>query len=112
MYYLKPKKINITVGNNYIVLLNEKTSLQIDLHPSDRIYIKNGSEEVVAIVDISPMMNDGEIGLYTETWNKLKVKRGDKRVSVILAVKPKSLIYIKEKLEGKKLTQQKITAII
>ncbi len=112
MYYLKPKKINITAGNNLAVLLNEKTSLHLDLHPSDRVYIKNGPAEVVALVDVSPMIKDNEIGLYSETWEKLNVRRGDRRVSVILARKPKSITYIREKLDGKKLNGEKINTII
>lgn len=111
MFYLKPKKINIVAGGNYVVLLNEKTSLTLDIHPSDRIYITNGPSEVVALLDVSPMIKDNEIGLYTETWNKLKMKRGDHRVSVILARKPRSIAYIRAKLDGEKLTQPQFDLI-
>jgi thymidine phosphorylase len=112
MYYLRPRKIDIQVGNKYICLLNEETAHHLDLHAGDRAYIKNGSAEAIAILDISPQMKDGEIGLYLETWNKLKVLRGDRRVSVEIARKPDSILYIREKLDGKKLDAFKINKIV
>lgn len=112
MYYLKPRKIDIQVGSKYIVLLNEKTAHHLDLHAGDRIFIKNGKDEVIAIVDISSQAKNGEIGLYIETWKKLQMKRGDKRVSVAIAKKPSSVAYIREKLDGKTLNAEKINKII
>jgi thymidine phosphorylase len=112
MYYLKPKKINIQVGNKYICLLNENMAHHLDLHAGDRVYIKNGDNETIAILDISPQMKNGEIGLYNETWKKLKVIPGDKRVSAEIARKPESVLYIREKLDGKKLDAFKLNKII
>lgn len=112
MYYLKPKKIEIQVGTRYIVMVNEKTAHHLDLHPADRVYIKNGSREVIAIVDISSQIKNGEIGLYIETWDKLNVRKGDQRVSLALAKKPESVTYIREKLDGQKLSPEKINDII
>jgi putative thymidine phosphorylase len=112
MYYLVPKKIDIRVGNKYIVMLNKKTASHLDLHPADRVYLKNGRQEAIAIVDISSETKDGEIGLYVETWEKLKVTRGDRRVSVALADKPEGVMFIREKLDGKKLNAEKINQII
>lgn len=112
MYYLKPKKINITVGNKYIVIINSKTATEMDIHPADRIQIINGHHEAIAIVDTSPIIKAGEIGLYVEAWNKLHVKRGDKRVSIGITKKPDSVKFIKEKLEGKRLSKKKIATII
>lgn len=112
MYYLVPRKIDIQVGSIYVVLLNETTAHHLDLHTGDRVYIKNGPNEVIAILDISPTVKDGEIGLYIESWNKLLVAKGDKRVSVEIARKPDSILFIREKLDGKKLDAFKIGKII
>lgn len=112
MYYLKPRKIDIQVGNRYVVILNETMAHHLDLHAGDRVYIKNGASEVIAILDISPRMKNGEIGLYHESWEKLKVAEGDKRVSVEIARKPDSILFIREKLDGKKLDAHKIGKII
>lgn len=113
MFYLKPKKIDITVGNRYVIVVNEKTAHHMDLHAADRIFIKNGQNHAIAIVDISNHeTKDGEIGLYLDTWNKLQVIREDKRVSIEMAQKPESVIYIREKLDGKKLDAVKMNKII
>lgn len=112
MYYLKPKKIDIQVNNKYVCILNEKTAHHLDLHAGDRVFIKNGNPEITAILDISLQMKDGEIGLYHETWNKLKVTKSDKRVSVEMARKPDSVLYIREKLDGKKLNAFKLDKIV
>ncbi|MFA5948247.1 MAG: thymidine phosphorylase family protein [Candidatus Gracilibacteria bacterium] len=112
---LIPNKIPIKVGTKYICILNEKTAHMLDLHASDRIYIKNGTKgNVNAILDITEdnkEIKDNEIGLYIETWEKLKTKRGD-RVNVKIAEKPESILFIKDKLDGKVLNAQQINAII
>lgn len=112
MYYLKPQKIAIQVGTQYGVLLNKATAHHLDLHGGDRVYLKNGKEEAIAILDMSEDIKHGEIGLYLDTWEKLKVKKGDHRINVDLARKPTSVIYIREKLDGKKLSAEKIDKII
>lgn len=112
MYYLKPKKIDIRVGNKYVVLLCEHSAHHMDVHAGDRVTLKNGGGEVTAIVDVSEQMEYGQIGLYQDTWEKLKMHRGDHRVSIELASKPESVVYIREKLDGKKLTAEKIEKII
>jgi putative thymidine phosphorylase len=112
MYYLVPRKIDIQVGSLYVCLLNENTAHHLDLHATDRVYIKNGPDEVIAILDISKAMKDGEIGLYHESWKKLNVARGDRRVSVEIARKPDSIAFIREKLDGKRLDAHKIEKIV
>jgi len=111
---LLPKKIPIKVGNKFIAVLNEKTAHALDLFAGDRISIVNDAKgKLTAILDIteSKDVKDNQIGLYSETWNKLKVKHGDK-IFVSIAEKPKSTLYIREKLNGKELSAEKIDAII
>ncbi|MFA6343420.1 MAG: thymidine phosphorylase family protein [Candidatus Gracilibacteria bacterium] len=114
MYYLKPKKIAIRVGNKYVALLNKETAHKLDLHPSDRIFLKNGKNEVTAILDImeNQELKEGQIGLYAETWEKLKITKGDRRISAAIADRPKSVIYIRSKLDGKELTAEEMDTIV
>ncbi len=114
MYYLRPKKIPIRVGNTFVVLMNETTAHTLDLHPSDRVLLKNAGNEAVAILDISfnHDLKDNEIGLYEETWEKLKVAKGDRRVSMALAERPKSVFFIRKKLDGKELNAKEIDTIV
>lgn len=116
MLKLKPTKIEIKSGNIWIAILNEDTAQKLDLHPGDRIDLTVGTgknkQEVKAILDISEdhIKND-QIGLFAETWKKLGVKKGD-IVHVNRTSKPTSVLYIREKLLGKKLNEQKIDEII
>lgn len=114
MIKLIPTKLPIKVGDKYIVVLNEHTAHKLDLHAGDRVLIKNGRKgEVRALLDITEngAIRDTEIGLYIETWTKLKARRGDK-LSISVAEKPISILYIKEKLNGKTLTKEQIDEII
>ncbi len=114
MYYLKPKKIPIRVGNRFVALLNKQTARHLDMRASERILIKNNGADIVAILDISENaeIKDGQIGLYMDTWEKLQVKTGDRRVSIAIAEKPASVMYIRNKLDGKELTAKEIDTIV
>ncbi len=114
MFYLKPKKISIRVGNKFIALMNRNTARHIDVRETERIYLKNGKKDITAILDIieSNELKDNEIGLYLDTWDKLGMKNGDKRVMVALADKPKSNIYIRSKLDGNELQAEEIEQIV
>ena len=116
MLKLKPKKIEIKTGNMWIAVLNESTAHKLDLHPGDRVELSVGKgkdkRELNAILDISEDgFHKGQVGLFTETWKKLKIKRGE-IVHINRASKPESLIFVREKLFGKKLNGKKIDAII
>jgi putative thymidine phosphorylase len=110
---LIPKRIPIRVGHKFIAILNETTAEKLDLHPADRVIVKVGRRDVTAILDITERkeLKDNQIGLYAETWEELKVKRGD-RLRISIAPKPIVDEYIKDKLEGKTLTAKQIDAII
>lgn len=114
MIKLIPTKIPIKVGNKFIAVLNEHTAHKLDLHAGDRVLIKNGRKgEIRALLDITDNneIRDTEIGLYVETWARLKAERGDK-LAITIAEKPISVTYIKDKLNGKTLTKFQIDEII
>jgi len=114
MIKLIPTRIPIKVGDKYIAVLNEHTAHKLDLHAGDRVLVKNGQKkEIRALLDVTENgeIRDTEIGLYEESWNILKTKRGDK-LTITVAEKPLSIMYIKAKLEGKVLTKQEIDEII
>ncbi len=110
---LKARKIPIKVGHKYIVVFNEKVAHMLDVQPSDRVSVRNGSRQITCIVEITEShdVKDTEIGLHVETWDELKADRGDK-MFVTLAEKPESNKYIREKLDGKELSKEKIDTIV
>lgn len=112
---LIPNKIPIKVGNKFIAVLNEHTAHKLDLHAGDRMLVKNGRKaEAMCLLDITEdrkEIRDTEVGLYIETWDKLKAKRGDKLI-VKVAEKPLSIMYIRNKMDGAILTADQINEII
>lgn len=111
---LIPKKIPIRVGNRYVALLNEKTAQELELRVAERILVKaDKNREITVILDITTKdeIKDNKIGLYTETWKRLKIKKGDK-ITVSIAPRPPSDVFIKKKLEGHKLSQAEIHTIV
>jgi len=114
MMKLNATKIPIRVGNKFIAVLNEKRAQFLDLHEGDRVTLKTkGKKPLTAIVDITKNseLSENSIGLYEDTWEKLGVKYGDD-IIVSIAEKPISTIYIKDKLNGKKLDAKEINSII
>lgn len=111
---LKVKNIDILTGRYLVGILNEKDATDLGLHSGDRIKIKKGKKELVVAVDLTKndfIVMHGEIGLFGEAFRKLGLKSGED-VLITYENKPKSIDYIKEKLEGIPLTEQKIREII
>ncbi|PIN79630.1 thymidine phosphorylase, partial [Candidatus Woesearchaeota archaeon CG10_big_fil_rev_8_21_14_0_10_34_8] len=119
---LKVKNLPIATGNIIIAVLCERDATNLDLQPADRILLKCGRKKVVATVDITSslegdgkykktMIHPGQIGLFYEAQEALKLKSG-RYVEIFSAQKPESLHYIRRKLNGKKLSKQEIYEII
>lgn len=111
---LKVKDMDITTGGIIVVLLNREDAKNFDLHHGDRVTVRKGKKKTVAVLDIAESTKTlpiGEIGLFEETLKKLNAKHGDK-VDFDIEEKPKSLSYIKEKLDGKELTCLQTNEII
>jgi len=105
---LIPEKVDIKTGNKYIAVLHEDTARMFDLHAGDRIILKNKKNVIRALLDTTPTMRKDHIKLFTEAWDLLEAKKGDK-ITVEMAEKP---MYIKEKLNGIALTKAKINEIV
>ena len=111
---LKVKDIDVATGWPLVAIINEIDALTLDLHHGDRVKIKKGKKNVIAIIDISEskkIVSSGQIGLYEEVLNKLSSKSGN-FVDVSLVEKPVSIQYIKKKLKGKKLSYEEFYQII
>ena len=99
---LKVKEVKLSTGGPLIAILTQKDARLLDLSPGDRVLIKRPKvkKEITCVVDISSMgIKNGEIGFFEEAFKALKAK-SKQQVEVNLAEKPKSIYYIKKKLEG------------
>lgn len=111
---LKVKDMDIATGGTQIAILNEKDAQDLDLHHMDRIEILHNHKKTTAIVDIAESgkaVPKGKIGLFEETLAAIHAKEKS-NVTIRLAPKPKSVTYIKKKLDGKRLNQKEINTIV
>ncbi|MFQ6136965.1 MAG: AMP phosphorylase [Candidatus Hydrothermarchaeales archaeon] len=108
---LKAKIIDIVEGR-LEVILNEEEMKDLGIHPKDRVQVSTDHKTCVVIVDASTeFIKEGEIGVSSEVVRLLGIKEGDE-ISVVLTEKPKSIEYIKKKMEGGQLTENEFESII
>ena len=97
------------------VMLHRKTADKLGIQSRDRISIKTlskNSKEIYTFVNtIDGLVKEGEIAVSSETKERIVLKNGQK-VLVSLAQDPKSLVYIRKKLDGNKLSSAEIKEII
>jgi len=98
-----------------VAMLRKKTAAKIGAHAKERLELKTrkkNSKEISSILDIVESgLKEGEIQLSLEAKKKLGVKTGE-ILEVKISSPPKSLDFIKEKLNGKILPDLKIKKII
>ncbi|MBS3148848.1 AMP phosphorylase [Candidatus Woesearchaeota archaeon] len=111
---LRVKDMDIATGDIQIVILNEKDAHELDLHPMDRLVVKKGSRSTIAILDIAESKKavpPGHVGFFEETLDAINAKNGD-IVHLDIAEKPESVVYIKRKLDGFRLTEKELATIV
>ena len=108
---LKVELLPILTGGSRIAILSEGSADSLGVHSSDRIRIKYGNQEIIAIANIAEYFSNKRIGLYDETAKVLGVKE-DETVSVQLAPLPESLFMVRAKLHGERLREQDVVTIV
>jgi len=111
---LKVKDMDIATGGIPIAILNQADASKLDLYHGDRIKIFKGKRIETADINIAESKKavpKGVIGLFEEVIDSLKVKEGQE-VRIVPARRPKSIQYIKKKLDGEELTKKEIDQIV
>ncbi|HKM59472.1 MAG TPA: AMP phosphorylase [Candidatus Bathyarchaeia archaeon] len=108
---LKVELLPILTGGSRIAILSEVSADSLGVHSSDRIRIKYGNQEIIAIANIAEYFSNKRIGLYDETAKVLGVKE-DETVSVQLAPLPESLFMVRAKLHGERLRENDVVTIV
>lgn len=109
---LKPYKIKIKTGGIPVAVLHEDSAHKMDLHVGDRVRLKSDRSEVTCFLDITKNgFPKHKIGLFAETYEKLNIEPDD-LVEITAADKPRSLLYIREKLDGKRLSSSQLNEIV
>ncbi len=98
-----------------VAMLNEDTANLIGVKTKGRIFIKTFSKNsrgVSTIVDIAKsLVRKNEVAISSELRERLCLKAGQ-RVDVDLSPIPKSLLFIKKKLNNEPLSEKEINEII
>src|SRR3989344_5875357 len=108
------KDMDIASGGILIAILNQKDAAKLDLHSGDRILLRNDCSEATCILDISESdkaVPEGKIGLFEEVLDRLRLKNNS-IVTLRFTGKPESVVHIRDKLYGKRLTYQELYHIM
>lgn len=116
----KIKNLDLNTGSAQIIVLDEIDAKKNNIYFGDRLKIISKNKEITGVVDIANLnkatpkltgVTQGTIGLMGEISNELNLKDGS-TVRIEIEDKPKSLQYIKDKLDGKKLNYDQINTIV
>jgi len=112
-YDFKAKCVDLAAGGKYVVVLNNCDAGNLDLKTLDRLRIsRDGGKSVSAVINLSEhYVRPGEIGLFKDTTDTLKIKNGQK-VSIEPIEKPFSVGFIRKKMDGGVLEADEIDSII
>jgi len=97
------------------VLLNRLDARNIGVLDGDRVQVINlaNGVSVTAFVDTTiTIAEQGTVGIYRITNDKLGLKDGDGGIEIREAGRPASLEYIKKKMDGSRLTKEEMNVII
>lgn len=109
---LKVNVLGIESGGKPIVFLNKQDADEIGVTASGRVRINSKRKELTAIVNIAPKyLKKGFIGVSEEVSRALSLKRNS-LVDIEVATFPKSLQFIRHKLNGKRLLYEEIHEIV
>jgi AMP phosphorylase len=111
--FLKTKKLDLSSGNEPLVVLNETEAEAFGIQAGDRVELSwNGGQSTVAAAELShSRVARGEVGLWREVWQGARLKN-DLLVELKQLSRPPSIQAIKKKLLGQELTEAEVRAII
>ncbi len=112
-YKFKVKPLDFSTGAKEVMVLHKEDAEEMNISVMDRVEIsKDGGKKEVAIVDLTEeQLEEGQIGTFSRLTNQLDLEEGQE-IYLEPIEKPKSINYIKKKLEGKELSEEETYSII
>ena len=107
----KSSLLDLESGGKFIVVMGSNDANKLGVISSDRVELRVGDSDAVAILNIASEFPDGTLGVFREVKSRLDLNEGDS-VQVRPVEKPESLRFIREKIFGGKLTSKKIEMIV
>jgi len=93
------------------VIMNPRDAEELGLKPGDRVKVSIGKELFVADADFAEIVKEGEIGVCSYTAQVCNLK-GECLAEVYPISRPKSVEFIRKKLDGMKYSSYEIKSII
>jgi len=99
-----------------VAMIGIKTAEAMGVHENDRVSIKKidsaEPKDFLTVINIADkIVKEGEIGISSEIQESFNLKK-NQRVEVNIANSPKSLDYIRKKIDKKELSKKEIKEII
>ncbi|MFW5945976.1 MAG: AMP phosphorylase [Candidatus Natronoplasma sp.] len=108
---LNAKRIDIE-ARDQMVILNSNDADEIGLRSQDRVSVNHTENTCSAVVETSKsLVKKGDIGLVEKVMESLNIDEGAE-ITVKPTGRPESVEHIKEKLEGKELSEHGIREVI
>jgi len=109
---LKAKLIGLEIGGKPIVIMNREDAEDLGIRSSARVRVQYSKKIITAIVDVTTkIVGKGVVGVSEEVKIQLGLK-GNEEVDVEIAKFPTSLQFIKNKLNGRKLSYEEFCDIV
>jgi AMP phosphorylase len=110
--HLKAKKLDIGAGKEINIVLNPKDSEALGVREGDLVQVGIGEADYYAEVNESEeMVQPGIVGLFEEIWEKYSMADGTD-VFLDIPQRPNSILAIRKKLLGRRLTEQELAEIM
>jgi len=111
--YLKARKLDFSTGKQMIALMNEAEAHNFGIQAGDKISLTwRGNKKVNVEVNLSDnKIKPGFVGLYEEIWKEFPAEINEVMEVHILS-RPDSILAIKKKLLGKRLSYNDIYSIM
>jgi AMP phosphorylase len=108
---LKTQIVDMDTGGVHKILLNPVDITHLAMFAGERVLIKFGKLETVAIAESTSLVEQGKVGILDEVKKELGVKEGGS-VEVTSDVKPTSIRAIRKKMDDFPLKEEEIKAIV
>lgn len=109
---MKVKVIDFDAGGKMVSIINKDDAREIGVMPLDRLNLVNGKRKITVVVNTSQnYVNRGIIGIFKKVAEKIKLKNGS-IVDVELREELISKLYIRQKIEGGKISYMQAKQII
>ena len=107
----KAKEIKIDAGQCTVVL-NEKDAKDIGLRSLERVKVIKEGKSLTALVETTDsLVSENNLGVLCKAFKELKLEEDDE-VQILPVERPRSIDFIKKKLDGKTLSASEIRQIV